>query len=116
MKDQSFEKYLRVGDFRIGTERLHNVSSSKDVNLTLDLSRYHIDSISSVSTTYPWSPASGWIPIKYSFDTRTKVIVILVRWDIEIKDDTTFKVNYYSEIETKIENRDSLIDKLLGNE
>lgn len=113
MEDQSFVKYIRVGDFRMGTERLHNVSTSKDVNLTLDLSKHDIDVISSVSTTYPWSPATGWLNMKYSFDGRTKILVILVRWDLEIKDDTTFRINYYSDLETKIEDRDNKISELL---
>ena len=111
---ETFTKRIRVGDFRMKTERLHNVSSSKDVNLTLDLSRHDIDAIVSVSTTYPWSPASGWLPMKFKFDPKTKVIVILVRWDLEIKDDMIFEIIYYSDLETKIENRDNKINEILG--
>ena len=102
----NFTKEIRVGDFKLGSQRIHNVSSSKDINLTLDLTDHKIDGMLSVS--------SASIDVKFQFNTITKILVILVGWDVEISDDTIFKINYLSEHERLIENRDNKINELLG--
>lgn len=71
-----FTKELRVGDFKLGTQRIHNVSTTKDVNLTLDLKEYRIDGMFSVSIKHPWSPPTGWVNVKFQFNTVTKLLVL----------------------------------------
>lgn len=102
-----FEVRIRLGTYFTQRHLTDNYGGA----IPIDLSEFNVDSVLWVgSHTSDMIPPDGWsMDVKFEFNTQTRLLKIIPNKHFYNVDDT-FKIRYYSKVESRNEN----INRILG--